>query len=159
MNAAEIREARDGDSQAICDVIKSCFDEYPGCLFELSEMPELIAPRTSARGAHGRMWVAEANGRIGGVVGVAPSERGLFELKKLYVSANLRGRGLGRTLINLVEDFAREHGALGVHLWSDTRFETAHGVYERCGYTRLGATRDLHDVSNSVEYHFEKRFA
>ena len=159
MTAAEFREARDGDSQAICDVIKGCFDEYPGCLFEMSEMPELIAPRTSARAAQGRMWVVEANGCVGGVVGVAPSAGGLFELKKLYVAARLRGRGIGRTLINLVEDFAREHGASGVHLWSDTRFETAHAVYERCGYTRLDGTRDLYDVSNSVEYHFEKRFA
>lgn len=159
MSGPVIREARDDDSRGICEVIKGCFEEYPGCFFEMSEMPELLSPRTSARAVSGRMWVAEDDGQVGAVAGVAPSAGGLFELKKLYVAAGLRRRGLARMLISLVENFAREHGARGVHLWSDTRFATAHAVYERCGYTRLTETRELHDVSNSIEYHFQKVLA
>ncbi|HEV7178433.1 MAG TPA: GNAT family N-acetyltransferase [Candidatus Baltobacteraceae bacterium] len=139
-------------------LIADVFSEYPGCLFEMSEMPELIEPRTWFRNAGGRIWVAQRDGEILGVVGVAPSEAGLMELKKLYVAAKLRGTGVGSALIGLVESFAREHNATGVHLWSDTRFELAHAVYEHKGYRRLPGTRDLHDVSHSIEYHYEKRF-
>lgn len=78
------------------------------------------------------------------------------ELKKLYLDTRLRGQGLGRDLIALVEDTARASGATRIDLWSDTRFTTAHAVYERCGYRRTGRTRDLHDLSNTTEFHFEK---
>lgn len=154
----EFREATDDDSAAICALIADVFAEYPGCLFEMSEMPELVAPRTWFRNAGGRIWVAERDGEVLGVVAVAPSVAGFMELKKLYVAAKLRGTGAGSRLIALVENFARDRNAAGVHLWSDTRFELAHAVYEHKGYRRLPETRELHDVSNSIEYHFEKRF-
>ena len=157
ISALQYREATDDDSAAICALIADVFAEYPGCLFEMSEMPELVAPRTWFRNAAGRIWVAAREGEVLGVVAVTPSDAGRVELKKLYVAAKLRGTGTGSSLIALVENFARERNARGVHLWSDTRFELAHAVYEHKGYRRLPGTRDLHDVSNSVEYHFEKR--
>jgi len=43
-------------------------------------------------------------------------------------------------------------------LWSDTRFAEGHRFYERRGFTRGAVTRQLFDLSNSTEYHFEKRF-
>lgn len=52
---------------------------------------------------------------------------------------------------------ARQQQADSLHLWTDTRFTTAHRVYERLGYVRLPEIRELHDRSNSVEYHYEKR--
>ena len=151
------REAQDEDSAAICALIAGVFAEYPGCLFEISEMPELVAPRTWFRNAGGLLWVATVGDAVQGVVGVTPSGDGRVELKKLYVAAALRGKGAGSALIGLVESFAREQGAAGVHLWSDTRFELAHAVYEHKGYRHLPETRELHDVSNSIEYHYEKR--
>ena len=37
-----------------------------------------------------------------------------------------------------------------------TRFRDAHQLYERHGYVRNGATRELHDLSHTVEYHYLK---
>ena len=37
-----------------------------------------------------------------------------------------------------------------------TRFTRAHRFYERSGYERTGRTRELHDISNTTEYHFTK---
>jgi putative acetyltransferase len=121
-------------------------------------MPELARPATSFAAMHGRFWVVERDGAIAGCVGMAPDhdDPTLVELKKLYLLSSLRGRGLGRRLISLVEDETRQRGIERIHLWSDTRFTTAHGVYERCGYTRLAETRELHDLSFTVEFHFEK---
>lgn len=77
------------------------------------------------------------------------------ELKRLYVAATHRRRGVGRALVELVEDHAvRDHDAVAVELWSDTRFVDAHRLYERCGYVRTGRTRQLHDPSETTEYEF-----
>jgi putative acetyltransferase len=70
----------------------------------------------------------------------------------LYVRAAARRSGLGGRLLAVAEDEARRRGARRIQLWSDTRFTTAHRFYERRG----PATRELHDLSASVEYLFFK---
>lgn len=148
---ARIREARDTDAAGVIDVIARVYAEYPGCVLDVErEEPALKAPASS----FDRFWVVEEGGRVGGCVGLALGDPA--ELKKLYLDARLRGQGLGRKLIALVEEAALAGGARRIELWSDTRFTTAHAVYERCGYRKTGRTRDLHDLSNTTEYHFEK---
>ncbi len=155
-----IRGVRDEDSGQILAVLKAVFEEYEGCLLDLSEVPDLIKPATSVRERGGQFWVAERRSEIVGFVALAPTEDAqLVELKKLYTRADARGIGLGRRLIELVEEEARLRKAQRIDLWTDTRFITAHRVYERCGYVRMPETRELHDVSRSVEYHYEKRLA
>jgi putative acetyltransferase len=148
---ARIRPARDADAEAVIALIARVYAEYPGCVLDVDrEEPALKAPASS----FDRFWVVEEGGRVGGCVGLALGDPA--ELKKLYLDARLRGQGLGRDLIALVEDTARASGARRIELWSDTRFTTAHVVYERCGYRKTGRTRDLHDRSNTTEFHFEK---
>jgi putative acetyltransferase len=77
----------------------------------------------------------------------------------LYVAAAARRRRLGARLVGLVEDAARGRGAAAVELWSDTRFHDAHRLYARLGYGRSARTRELHDLSNTVEHHFRKRLS
>ena len=149
---ARIRPARDADSAAVIALIARVYGEYPGCILDVDrEEPALRAPASS----FDRFWVVEEGQHVVGCVGCALG-KGVAELKKLYLDAPMRGRGLGRDLIALVEETARASGAERIELWSDTRFKTAHAVYERCGYRKTGRTRDLHDLSNSTEFHFEK---
>src|SRR5690349_6296322 len=156
----DIRDARDDDSEAMLALMGACFAEYPNCYLVLDELPEMRAPATSFASWHGRLWAVEEGAELIGMIGCAPShepgEHGSWELKKLNVAKRARGRGLGKRLIALVEDEARRAGATRIHLWSDTRFETAHLVYARAGYTKLPETRDLHDASDTIEFHFEK---
>ena len=160
--AFRIRAVRDEDSAAILAVLEAVFAEYPNCFLELSEVPELVQPATSFAAMDGAFWAADDDEGLAGFIALAPShddrdEPGTIELKKLYTARRARGVGLGRTLIELVEAEAARRGARRIHLWSDTRFETAHRVYERLGYVRLPETRELHDVSDTVEFHYEKR--
>ena len=107
----------------------------------------------------GRFWVAEAEALVVGCIGLtpAPAQDGI-ELLKLYVDSTMRGRGLGSRLVGLVEDEAARRNAGFIELWSDTRFDSAHRLYERLGYRRLPETRELHDLSDTVEFHFRKEF-
>ena len=87
----------------------------------------------------------------------APEYRGWLQLRKLYVARAYRRQGLAGALLARVEAAARERGAAGIELWADTRFVDAHRFYADRGYQRLPETRELFDLSRSVEFHFEKR--
>ena len=153
----KIRDARDDDSDGLIRLIGDCFAEYPGCVLDVEgEAPELISPATWHKEAGGRLWVAEGDGTIVGCVAILPEAERSAELKKLYVSSELRRLGLGARLCGLVEAEARSRDATTVMLWSDTRFEDAHRLYEGRGYERGPDTRELHDASKSVEYYFRK---
>ncbi|HSN96746.1 MAG TPA: GNAT family N-acetyltransferase [Candidatus Nanopelagicales bacterium] len=151
-----VRDARDEDGEQLIALIGGVFAEYPGCVLDVDgEMPELRAIATAFRLRGGRFWVAEEGGRVLGCVGVRTVGEGTgVELCKLYVAKEARRRGLGGALSALVEAEARARGAASVELWTDTRFTDAHRLYERRGYVRGPATRELHDRSATVEYFY-----
>ena len=154
-----VRDARDDDSDALIALIGGCFDEYPGCVLDLEEMPELLAIATTFRDLKGRFWVAESAGRVVGCIGISPGKKpGHAELRKLYVEKAARRSGLGNTLCTLAEDEAKRAGYAGMEMWSDTRFTTAHRFYEKRGYARGPSTRFLHDKSHTEEYYFDRLF-
>jgi GNAT superfamily N-acetyltransferase len=153
-----IRPVRDADAQDLIGLITLCFAEYPGCFFDPhGDMPDIVRPAQSRLATEGLFLVVEdAGGRIAACAGVDFPETGVAELHRLYVRPDMRGRGLGNLLTARIEAFARERGATRMILWSDTRFTTAHGLYERLGYARGAATRSLGDISQSREFFFEK---
>lgn len=152
---AVLREARDDDSDGIIALIASCYAEYPPNVLDVDEEePELRAPAS----LFDRFWVVEAaDGRVVGSVAAERSEPDTMELKKYYVAADQRGAGWGRRLAEQVESHARVCGCTRMELWSDTRFDLGHKVYEALGYRRSGRSRELHDLSQTTEWHFTKR--
>ncbi|HEY8383627.1 MAG TPA: GNAT family N-acetyltransferase [Microvirga sp.] len=153
-----LRPARDDDAQDLYGLITLCFAEYPGCFTDPhDDLPDLRRPASAAAEKKGSFWVVEdERGRVRACVFVDFPEPGTAELHRLYVRPDQRRQGLGAYLVSHVEEHARRNGASRVVFWSDTRFTQAHRLYERMGYGRDGRTRDLGDVSNSVEYFFEK---
>jgi putative acetyltransferase len=153
-----VRDARDDDDWDLIGLIAACWAEYPGCILDVhGEEPWLRAPASSYAAKGGRLWVAEDSGRVVGSVALAPAAQdGGVALKSLYVARSARRNGLGGRLVELVEAEARARGAGFVELWTDTRFLDAHRLYERRGYRRGPATRELHDLSNSIEYYYRK---
>ena len=153
-DAVRIREARDEDADDLISLVGACFAEYPGCVLDVDgELPELRRIASAFRAWGGEFWVAECTGRALASIGWLPAGEAV-ELCKLYVDASLRHRGLAHRLCERVEQVARRRGAARVELWSDTRFETAHLLYEKRGYRRGGDTRRLHDRSDTVEYYY-----
>lgn len=154
-----IRPARDEDAQDLFGLLALCFAAYPGCYVDPhDDLADLRAPGRSFAAKGGAFWVAEdARGRVGACIAIDYPQDGAGELHRLYVRPDLRRQGLGEGLVRLAEAHARERGAGRIFFWSDTRFETAHRLYERLGYVQAGPTRELGDISGSVEYRFEKR--
>lgn len=154
----EVRPARDNDAGGLIALVGACFADYPGCVLAVdAEMPHLKAIDTAFARLRGRAWVAERQGGVAGVIAVKPAAAPrTMELTTLYVGHAARRQGLGGRLVGLVEDEARERRAQWVELWTDTRFTDAHRLYERLGYHRLPETRELEDLSDTIEYHYVK---
>jgi GNAT superfamily N-acetyltransferase len=148
-----LRDARDEDSAGVIALIESCYAEYPPNVLDVDgEEPELRTPASS----FDRFWVVEDE--AGAVVGCIAIALGgpVAELKKCYVGRALRGQGWGRRLVAEVESAAAAAGCTAVELWTDTRFTLAHRVYQALGYRPSGRTRELHDLSQTTEYHYAK---
>ena len=158
-NQPVIRLVRDGDAQDLYGLIAICYADYPGCFVDPhDDLPDLRAPSTSYDRTGGAFWAVEdERGRVCAGVAVDFPESETAELHRLYVRPDQRGRGLGSRLVHQAEAHARSNGASRIVLWSDTRFTTAHRLYIRLGYVQAEGQRQLADISQSVEYGFEKR--
>ncbi|MGI9301624.1 MAG: GNAT family N-acetyltransferase [Gammaproteobacteria bacterium] len=151
-----LREGRDEDADELMRLIRACWREYASVVFDPAEHDELLAIATTYQQRGGTCWVVERENNIIASVAVAPSRGNGMELEKLYVDPAERRQGLGARLCSHVEQYAREHKAGFIELWTDTRFAGAHKLYERLGYVRGPDTRALDDLSRSVEYYFRK---
>jgi putative acetyltransferase len=153
-----IRDASDSDSQALAALIAASFAEYPNCLFEWPEFPELRAPATHFAAKGGRLWVADApGGGIAGSLGVVPvPEQNAVEIVKVYADPAFRGSGLAQALFARALSFAQAGGFSQMMLWSDSRFARGHRFYEKLGFLRWPGERYLADVSETWEFHFRK---
>ena len=81
----------------------------------------------------GELWVVEEDGRILGSVAML-AEEGMGRIRWLQLHADLRGRGMGRKLVETAMDYARERGFPGVFLTTIAGLDAAHHLYRQAGF-------------------------
>jgi GNAT superfamily N-acetyltransferase len=74
--------------------------------------------------------------------GMRTYQPGIAEIKKMYVTPAHRGRGLGRRILDDLEQAARAAGARRIVLETGSRNTEALGLYVRAGYRAIPAYRD-----------------
>jgi len=79
-------------------------------------------------------WVAEVDGKVVGMVGVAEDEPNVAEIRRLRVEREFQSKGIGTMLLEEALGFCRHHSYLKVRL--DTRIEkdTATDLFDRFGF-------------------------
>jgi N-acetylglutamate synthase-like GNAT family acetyltransferase len=85
----------------------------------------------------GHIFMACAATEAVGCVALIPMQDGIYELSKMAVSPHLRGRGLGRRLLQLAIAQARSLGAKSLFLGSNTRLKDAIHLYESVGFRHV----------------------
>ena len=138
MSAAEveIRRARPEDAAAIARLLHDFNSEYdeptPGVaaltgyarrLLEEGEMTVLL-------GGAGPDAISLIRYRPSVWTGALEAH-----LQELYVAPPLRGRGIGRALLEATMAAAREAGATGIDLNTGTTDTAARALYESCGFS------------------------
>ena len=88
-------------------------------------------------------WVAQVDGRIRGMIGVASDETHTAEIRRLRVDPAYQNTDLGTRLLKTAIAHCKHHGYLKIRL--DTRFErdAAMGMFDRAGFEHT-RTRNLH---------------
>jgi putative acetyltransferase len=93
--------------------------------------PEEIAP------GRGAFFVAYLDDEPVGCGAVRRLDGRDAEVKRMFVAERLRGRGLGRALLDTLEDEARALGATRLVLETGTRQREAMALYERAGFRQI----------------------
>jgi putative acetyltransferase len=91
----------------------------------------------------GEILIAELDGQRIGCVALVPDGTGAYELSKMAISPELRGRGAGRALLTAAIAHARELGASSLFLGSSTKLTNAVHLYEALGFAHV-APESLH---------------
>ena len=145
------------EAPAVIELIHRVFDEYDFIWEPEEEFWDLLGEEFPYQEPRGALWVArDAAGRIVGSIAAERIDAATVEFHRLYLDARLRGAGHGRRLMLEAIAWARRAGCRDVVLWSDTRFDDAHRLYERLGFRRSGE-RALDDVNATVEFRYERR--
>jgi len=121
------------------------------------EFPDLFDFDAYYAAPRGAFWVVRDDaGRVVGCVAVDRVENATAEIHRVYLDAHLRGRGLGRVLVETALTWARQHGFARTVLWSDTRFTQSHRLYDRMGFARLGERTVPNDPNDSRDFRCER---
>jgi DNA-binding MarR family transcriptional regulator/N-acetylglutamate synthase-like GNAT family acetyltransferase len=85
-------------------------------------------------GSREACWIAECQGEIAGSVFLVSENETTARLRLLYVEAAMRGKGLGRALVEACTVFARQMGYSTIVLWTQSILTGARAIYEKQGY-------------------------
>jgi len=143
------------DSPGVIELIGRVFVEYGWIWDPALEVPDLLrwTPYEPPRGA---FFVVRGTRGVVGSVGVDRMDAETAELHRLYLDAELRGRGLGDALVETILGWCHDNAIKRLVLWSDTRFHHAHRLYLRHGFRQAGERVLPEDLNDTREYHFER---
>lgn len=149
--------ATTADAADIIVLLARIWKEYDFVWDPETEFPDLFSFDAHYSPPHGAFWVVhDSAGRVVGSIGVERVDVTTAEIHRLYLDAHMRGRGLGKALVEEVLAWCRARGFTRLVLWSDTRFEQSHRLYDRMGFARLGERTVPNDLNDSREYRFER---
>ena len=107
---------------------------YQDFASEVAALPGKYAPPT------GRLLIArDAHENAVGCVALRLLDQRTCEMKRLFVSPDGRGLGLGRALTHAIVDEAKQLGYAEMRLDTLPSMRTAIGLYEELGFVAIGA--------------------
>jgi ribosomal protein S18 acetylase RimI-like enzyme len=126
---------------------RALWDEYMADV--ASRLPGFVPTETifatpDAFTGPGTAWlVGYLDGRAVCCGGVRPlAEDGVGEIKRMFVSASSRSRGIGRTLLVELEALAASSGFTTVRLFTTEVLVEALALYASAGYRVVGTVQD-----------------
>lgn len=102
-------------------------------LTEPRDLEALDNPRKAILDEGGVIYLAVVGGRVIGSAAVI-KDHGQYELAKMAVAKEHRGKGISRLLLDRCIAFTRNAGATKLILYSNSRLTSALSLYKRYGF-------------------------
>jgi N-acetylglutamate synthase-like GNAT family acetyltransferase len=133
------------ETDADVDAFRTLNTEWIVTNFDLEDQDrrQLEDPVAAYIRPGGQILIAELDGERVGCVALAPDDEGAYELSKMAVAPGVRGRGIGRLLLEGTIAYARDLGATSLFLGSNAKLASAVHLYEELGFTHV-APETLH---------------
>lgn len=106
-------------------------------LLEPEDYHLLDHPHETALDAGGAIWLALADGVPAGTVSLMPAGAGVWEIAKLTVRREYRGRGLADRLMEAALAGISARGGRTALLFTNSRLTAALGLYRKWGFTEV----------------------
>ncbi|HEX8738312.1 MAG TPA: GNAT family N-acetyltransferase [Pyrinomonadaceae bacterium] len=97
--------------------------------------------------------VEDAAGNLLGTVGLYPLDAETVELRKMYFDKKLRGRGVGKKMLERMIETARERGYRRIYLETAAVLKEAAALYEKYGFQPT--TEGIHSARCDAAYFLE----
>lgn len=104
---------------------------------EEKDIDTLGDPENAILRKGGHIFIVYVDARPVGCVALIPIGGGVFELSKMAVTPECRGRGIGRRLIEYAISQARMLGASSLFLGCSTKLPSAVHLYESVGFRHV----------------------
>lgn len=82
-----------------------------------------------------RIWIAEVDREFAGCIGIAHNEDSVSQLRWFLVEPSMRGKNIGRTLMQTLIDYCIEKRYKEIFLWTVDELLAARKIYEKFGFT------------------------
>ena len=136
MQNVTYRRACNRDSEVIKYILKDTFEEYginlPGN-YSFSDIENLEEEYLNLSG---EFIVLIKKHNIIGFFALLPSHNNQIELKRLYLIASQRGKGLGKHLLTMALCIAKKTGNYRIHLETTSKFIEAVALYRKFGFVK-----------------------
>jgi len=142
--ALRVRRAGRSDATGIASVLRAAFAEYESLYTRAAFAATTPATDEIARRlGEGPTWIALLHRTVVGTVSAVPRGEALY-VRSMAVVPEVRGRGVGRLLLEQVERYADERGFRCLDLSTTPFLTSAIALYERAGFSRSdGEPRQL----------------
>ena len=130
-----IRPAANSDVSAIRALVFGVLEEY-GLIPEPGGTDSDIADIASSYFDRGGLFevLEDSSGRLLGTVGLYPMDQKTVELRKMYFTRELRGKGFGKKTLSRMIEKARELGFARIYLETASPLVEAIGLYKKFGF-------------------------
>jgi putative acetyltransferase len=137
-----IREATVADGDAIRAIVKATLAEF-GFPVESSGIDADLANVPQSYQSLGGVFrvIEDESGTIVGCGGLFPVDEKAVELRKMYFRPEIRGRGLGRRLLDDLVGEARQRKFDRIELETASNLEKAIALYQRAGFVETGGPK------------------
>ena len=85
----------------------------------------------------GQIFFAVSNGKAVGTVAMISSSKNKFELAKMTVKSQFRGKGIANSLMDKCIQFAKEKKAKEIFLISNDSLNIARNLYDKYGFIEV----------------------